>query len=54
MISMEKNFQKPDLNPDIHFYYKELLYGSILPGIRKRLEKTKNGLKLLQKSKREI
>ena len=48
-----ENFQKPDLNSDIPSNYKKLLYGSILPGMRKRLEKTKNGLKLLQKSKRE-
>lgn len=42
-----ENFQKPDLNSDIPSNYKKLLYGSILPGMRKRLEKTKKVLKLL-------
>ena len=42
-----ENFQKPDLNSDIPSNYKKLLYGSILPGMRKRLEKTKKVLKIL-------
>ena len=44
-----ENFQKPDLNSDISSNYKKLLYGSILPGMRKRLEKTKKGNKTLIK-----
>lgn len=44
-----ENFQKPDLNSDIPSNYKKLLYGSILPGMRKRLEKTKKGTKTLIK-----
>lgn len=44
-----ENFQKPDLNSDIPSNYKKLLYGSILPGMRKRLEKTKESTKTLIK-----
>ena len=44
-----ENFQKPDLNSDIPSNYKKLLYGSILPGMRKRLEKTKKDTKTLIK-----
>mgnify|MGYP004541549185 FL=1 len=44
-----ENFQKPDLNSDIPSNYKKLLYGSILPGMRKRLEKTKKSTKTLIK-----
>ena len=44
-----ENFQKSDLNSDIPSNYKELLYGSILPGMRKRLEKTKKNTKTLIK-----
>lgn len=44
-----ENFQKPDLNSDIPSNYKELLYGSILPGMRKRLENTKKSTKTLIK-----
>ena len=44
-----ENFQKPDLNSDIPSNYKKLLYGSILPGMRKRLEKTKKVTKTLIK-----
>ncbi len=43
------DLKNPILNSNIPSNYKELLYGSILPGMRKRLEKTKKSTKILIK-----